>query len=222
MQVKRIHEYKRQLLNILYTIHRYLMIKDTPAAERKAKFVPRVVMIGGKAAPGYYTAKVIIELINRVSMHINGDEEIGDLLKVVFLPNYCVSAAQIIIPAAELSQHISTAGTEASGTSNMKFVMNGCLIIGTMDGANVEIAEEVGQENMFVFGMDVAKVQEEGAKMRGGFRDYVGSRLQRVFDTIRSGTFGGDTYAFQNLINNLTNGGDHYLVCHDFYSYKDA
>ena len=101
MQIKRIHEYKRQLLNILYTIHRYLQIKDTPAAERKQKFVPRVVMIGGKAAPGYYTAKVIIELINRVSMLVNQDAEVGDLLKVVFLPNYCVSAAQIIIPASE-------------------------------------------------------------------------------------------------------------------------
>jgi starch phosphorylase len=190
-------------MNILYSVHRYLKIKDTPVAERKAKFVPRVVMIGGKAAPAYYTAKVIIELINRVAMHINSDEEIGDLLKIVFLPNYCVSAAQIIIPAAELSQHISTAGTEASGTSNMKFMMNGCLIIGTMDGANVEIAEEVGEENMFVFGMDVAQVQEEGAKMRGGFRDYVGSRLSRVFDTIKSGTFGGDTNAFKNLLNTL-------------------
>jgi len=179
-------------------------------------------MIGGKAAPGYYTAKVIIELINRVAMHVNNDEDIGDLLKVVFLPNYCVSAAQIIIPAAELSQHISTAGTEASGTSNMKFVMNGCLIIGTMDGANVEIAEEVGEENMFVFGMNVDEVREAGAKMRSGFRDYVGSRLGRVYDTIKSGTFGGDTYAFQNMINNLTNGGDHYLVSHDFYSYLEA
>ena len=155
VQVKRIHEYKRQLMNIIYVIHRYLTILDTPPAERAAKFVPRVVMIGGKAAPGYYNAKVIIELINRVSMKINSDREIGDLLKVVFLPNYCVSSAQIIIPASELSQHISTAGTEASGTSNMKFVMNGCLIIGTMDGANVEIAEECGTENMFVFGKNV-------------------------------------------------------------------
>jgi glycogen phosphorylase len=153
-------------------------------------------MIGGKAAPGYYTAKVIIELINSVAKLINSDQDIGDLLKVVFLPNYCVSAAQIIIPAAELSQHISTAGTEASGTSNMKFVMNGCLIIGTMDGANVEICEEVGAENMFIFGMNVDEVQAEGAKMRGGFRDYVGQRLGRVFDTIRCGTFGGDVYAY--------------------------
>jgi starch phosphorylase len=209
-------------MNILHTVHRYLKIKDTPAAERKDKFVPRVVMIGGKAAPAYYTAKVIIELINRVAMHINTDEEIGDLLKVVFLPNYCVSAAQIIIPAAELSQHISTAGTEASGTSNMKFMMNGCLIIGTMDGANVEIAEEVGVENMFVFGMDVDQVHAEGAKMRGGFRDYVGGRLSRVFDTIKTGTFGGDTNAFKNLLNTLANGGDHYLVCHDFYTYMAA
>ena len=179
-------------------------------------------MIGGKAAPGYYTAKVIIELINRVSMKINSDSDVGDLLKLVFLPNYCVSAAQIIIPAAELSQHISTAGTEASGTSNMKFVMNGCLIIGTMDGANVEIAEEVGKENMFVFGMNVKQVNEELKKMREGFRNYVGSRLAKVFETIRTGTFGGDTHAFQNLINNLCNGGDQYLVCHDFYSYLDA
>lgn len=179
-------------------------------------------MIGGKAAPGYYTAKVIIELINSVAQKINSDPEIGDLLKVVFLPNYCVSAAQIIIPAAELSQHISTAGTEASGTSNMKFVMNGCLIIGTMDGANVEIAEEVGHDNMFVFGMNVEAVNNELQKMRGGYRGYVGSRLARVFETIKSGTFGGDTFAFQNLINSLCNGGDNYLVCHDFYSYLEA
>ena len=139
-------------MNILYVIHRYLSIKDLPAAQRAEMFPPRVVMIGGKAAPGYYTAKIIIELINAVSKVVNSDADIGDLLKVVFLPIYNVSSAQIIIPAAELSQHISTAGTEASGTSNMKFVMNGCLIIGTMDGANVEIAEEIDVSNMFIFG----------------------------------------------------------------------
>ena len=195
------------------------MIKDCPAHERHSKFVPRVVMIGGKAAPGYYTAKVIIELINKVSQKVNSDPDIGDLLKVVFLPNYCVSAAQKIIPGAELSQHISTAGTEASGTSNMKFIMNGCLIIGTMDGANVEIAEEVGTDNMFVFGMNVEEVHQEQEKMRKGFRGYVNKQLLRVFETIKSGTFGGDVGAFSNMINNLCNGGDHYLLCHDFNSY---
>merc|ERR1712060_114706 len=174
VQVKRIHEYKRQLMNILYVIHRYLTIKDTPKADREAKFVPRVIMIGGKAAPGYYTAKVIIELINAVSHIVNNDSDIGDLLKVVFLPNYNVSSAQIIIPASELSQHISTAGTEASGTSNMKFVMNGCLIIGTMDGANVKIAEEIGEENMFIFGLDIPGVNKAREEMYDdGRRDYV-------------------------------------------------
>lgn len=222
VQVKRIHEYKRQLLNIIYVVHRYLTIKDTPVGQRKDKFVPRVVMIGGKAAPGYYNAKVIIELVNRVGMIVNSDNDVGDLLKVVFLPNYCVSSAQTIIPAAELSQHISTAGTEASGTSNMKFVMNGCLIIGTMDGANVEISEECGTENMFIFGKNVQEVGEEKRKMHEGHRDYVGSRLKRVFDTIRSGMFGGDTGAFCNMIDSLVNGQDQYLVCHDFYSYVDA
>ena len=160
VMVKRMHEYKRQLLNILYIIYRYQQIKETPAHERKAKFVPRVVMVGGKAAPGYAAAKAVIKLINNVGQKVNNDPDIGDLLKVVFLPNYRVSAAEVIIPAAELSQHISTAGTEASGTSNMKFVMNGCLIIGTMDGANVEIAEEVGAHNMFIFGANVPEIEQ--------------------------------------------------------------
>ena len=223
IQVKRIHEYKRQLLNALFIVHRYLMIKDTPAGQRDAKFVPRVIMIGGKAAPGYYNAKVIIELINRIGAIVNADRDIGDLLKVVFLPNYNVSSAQIIIPASELSQHISTAGTEASGTSNMKFVMNGCLIIGTMDGANVEIAEEIGEKNMFIFGKNVEEVAQARHEMfELGKRDYVGSRLQRVYETIKSGTFGGNTQSFINLIDNLINGQDFYLVSHDFYSYLDA
>ena len=210
-------------MNILYVVHRYLTIKDTPAGSRASTFVPRAIMIGGKAAPGYYNAKVIIELINRVGSIVNSDPEIGDLLKVVFLPNYNVSSAQIIIPASELSQHISTAGTEASGTSNMKFVMNGCLIIGTMDGANVEIAEEISQDNMFIFGKNVAEVAQAKHEMYvEGRRDYVGSRLQRVYETIKSGTFGGNTQAFINLIDNLINGNDQYLVSHDFYSYLDA
>lgn len=195
-------------MNILYVIYRYLTIKETPVHERAAKFVPRVTMIGGKAAPGYYNAKVIIELISQVSRVINNDKEIGDLLKVIFLPNYNVSSAEIIIPAAELSQHISTAGTEASGTSNMKFVMNGGLIIGTMDGANVEISEECGLDNMFIFGKNVQEVGVEKQKMKDGFRDYVGSRLARVYNEIKSGRFGGSTDAFKGLIDNLCNGND--------------
>lgn len=136
IQVKRIHEYKRQFMNILYVIWRYLWIKDLSPEERKS-VVPRTVMFSGKAAPGYLNAKRIIKLINEVSYVVNNDNETKNYLKALFLPNYNVSNAEIIIPATELSQHISTAGTEASGTSNMKFVMNGSLIVGTMDGANV-------------------------------------------------------------------------------------
>lgn len=221
IQVKRIHEYKRQMMNILYVVHRYLQILDTPQHERSKKFVPRVVMIGGKAAPGYHNAKAIIKLITSVQDKVNADTTVGDLLKVVFLPNYNVSSAQIIIPAAELSQHISTAGTEASGTSNMKFVMNGGLIIGTMDGANVEICEEIGQENMFIFGEDVEGVSKIRHQIYEGKRGYVGGRLKRVFDTILSGFF-GDTQVIHPILEHLANGGDHYITCFDFYSYIDA
>ncbi len=156
VMVKRLHEYKRQLMNALWLAHRYLQIKEAKPDERK-KFVPRTSFIGGKAAPGYMIAKKIIKFIGCLSDTINNDTDVNDYLKVVFLPNYNVSNAEIIIPAAEVSQHISTAGTEASGTSNMKFVFNGSSIIGTLDGANVEIAQEVGEENLFIFG---AKIEE--------------------------------------------------------------
>ena len=221
IQVKRIHEYKRQLMNILYVILRYLTILDTPANQRKSKFVPRVICIGGKAAPGYHNAKAFIKLITSVSQKVNSDPAVNDLLKVIFLPNYNVSSAQIIIPAAEMSQHISTAGTEASGTSNMKFVMNGGLIIGTMDGANVEIAEEIGEKNMFIFGEDVAGVRRIQKQLMEGTRNYLGGRLKRVFDTIKSGFF-GDTSIVHPILDGLADGGDHYITCFDFYSYIDA
>mmetsp|Transcript_18479 Transcript_18479/g.31628 ORF Transcript_18479/g.31628 Transcript_18479/m.31628 type:complete len:247 (+) Transcript_18479:1939-2679(+) len=178
-------------------------------------------MIGGKAAPGYHNAKAIIKLITCVAEKINNDPQVGDLLKVIFLPNYNVSSAEIIIPAAELSQHISTAGTEASGTSNMKFVMNGGLIIGTLDGANVEICEEIKEENMFIFGEEVAGVNKIRKELYEGKTNYVGGRLQRVFDTIYSGFF-GDTEIIHPILGSLANGGDHYITCFDFYSYIDA
>lgn len=157
IQCKRLHEYKRQLLNIMSVVHRYNAIKAMNPTERAA-VVPRVVIFAGKAAPGYDMAKRVIKLIHAVADVVNRDMSIGNLLKVVFIPNYNVSLAEIIIPASDISQHISTAGTEASGTSNMKFVMNGGLIIGTMDGANIEICEETGEENHFIFGARLDQV----------------------------------------------------------------
>ncbi|GME95436.1 unnamed protein product [[Candida] boidinii] len=139
-------------MNIFGVIWRYLQIKATPASERASKWLPKVCIIGGKSAPGYYAAKKIIKLVNSVSEVINKDTDVGDLLKVVFIPDYNVSKAEIICPASDISEHISTAGTEASGTSNMKFVLNGGLIIGTVDGANVEITREIGEDNIFLFG----------------------------------------------------------------------
>ena len=146
-------------MNILHVIHRYLHIINCSEEEKK-KIVPRTVLIGGKAAPGYFTAKKVIKLINEVAKVVNHDKDVKNLLKVLFLPNYNVSNAEVIIPASDISEHISTAGTEASGTSNMKFSLNGGILLGTLDGANIEIREEIGEENMYIFGAKVHEIAD--------------------------------------------------------------
>ncbi|CAG8639974.1 16883_t:CDS:10, partial [Acaulospora morrowiae] len=219
IQVKRIHEYKRQFMNILGVIHRYNTLKKMSAKEA-SNVVPRVVIFGGKAAPGYYIAKLVIKLINSVADVVNKDHSIHDLLKVVFIPDYNVSVAEIIIPASDISQHISTAGTEASGTSNMKFVLNGGLILGTVDGANIEIHEEIGDENIFMFGNLADKVEDLRHAHR--YRNVpMDPTLQKVINDIESGQF-GDPRIFSPLINTLTIGKDYYLISDDFDSYLRA
>eukprot|EP00475_Leptophrys_vorax_P027910 TRINITY_DN3994_c0_g3_i1.p1 TRINITY_DN3994_c0_g3~~TRINITY_DN3994_c0_g3_i1.p1 ORF type:complete len:762 (-),score=82.95 TRINITY_DN3994_c0_g3_i1:198-2459(-) len=219
IQVKRIHEYKRQLLNVLSVIHRYDQIRRA-SNDEKRNMVPRVVLFGGKAAPGYELAKRIIKLIGAVGDRVNRDPAVGDLLKVVFMPDYNVSLAEVIIPASDLSQHISTAGTEASGTSNMKFALNGGLIIGTMDGANVEIAEEIGEENMFIFGVRAHEVPRLRRERPGYHPD---GRFINAVEMIRDGQFGWNDY-FAPLVQSLdgSTGGDFYLLANDFASYLDA
>ncbi|WP_017757956.1 glycogen/starch/alpha-glucan phosphorylase [Pseudacidovorax intermedius] len=217
VQVKRIHEYKRQLLNVLHVITRYHRILDDPHGHH----VPRVVIFAGKAASAYFTAKQVIRLINDVAAVINTDERVGKLLKVVFLPNYSVSLAEIIMPAADLSEQISTAGTEASGTGNMKFGINGALTIGTLDGANVEMKENVGDDNIFIFGNTTPQVAEIRAK---GYRPrdfYEGNaELKRTLDAIQSGAFSpGEPGRYQGLFDTLVNWGDHYLLLADYAAY---
>lgn len=219
MQVKRIHEYKRQLLNILHVITLYNRLKKNP----NAPFVARTVMIGGKAAPGYHTAKLIIKLFNNVGRTINNDPIIGKRLKVVFLENYRVTLAEKIIPAADLSEQISTAGTEASGTGNMKFQMNGALTIGTLDGANVEMAEEMGKDNIFIFGMTVDEVE---ALAKKGYhpREYYerNAELKQCIDEIASGFFSPeDPGLFRDLANSLLN-HDKYMLLADYEAYIAA
>ncbi|KAI9778992.1 MAG: Non-essential glycogen phosphorylase [Geoglossum umbratile] len=216
IQVKRIHEYKRQQLNIFGVIHRYLSIKAMTPEERK-KVVPRVSIFGGKAAPGYWMAKTIIHLINCVGDVVNKDKDIGDLLKVIFLEDYNVSKAEIICPASDISEHISTAGTEASGTSNMKFVLNGGLIIGTCDGANIEITRETGENNIFLFGNLSEDVEDHRHNHSYGKHE-LDSDLRRVFDEIEKGTF-GPLSGFSALIEAVTKHSDYYLVSDDFRSY---
>eukprot|EP00274_Cyanoptyche_gloeocystis_P008552 CAMPEP_0196651646 /NCGR_PEP_ID=MMETSP1086-20130531/682_1 /TAXON_ID=77921 /ORGANISM="Cyanoptyche gloeocystis , Strain SAG4.97" /LENGTH=432 /DNA_ID=CAMNT_0041981751 /DNA_START=69 /DNA_END=1367 /DNA_ORIENTATION=+ len=219
VQVKRIHEYKRQLLNILQVIHRYNRIKRASPQDR-SRMQPRVCIFGGKAAPGYWAAKMIIRLITGVGKVVNDDKDVGDLLKVVFLANYNVSLAEVIIPANDISEHISTAGTEASGTSNMKFVLNGGLIVGTMDGANIEIREEVGDRNIFIFGCLTPEVEGLRHKMRFD-RPKLDPRMDEVLTQISAGKY-GPADKFQFLVDNLRNGGDTYLLGHDFPSYVAA
>jgi len=215
VQIKRIHEYKRQLLNVLHVVTLYNRIRSGEQG-----MTPRTVIFGGKAAPGYAMAKQIIRLINDVAAIVNEDVVVGDRLKVVFYPNYEVSAAEILFPGSDLSEQISTAGTEASGTGNMKMALNGALTIGTLDGANVEIKEEVGDENIFIFGLTTPQVAELKAN---GYnpRDYYNgnAELKQVLDMIATGYFSVEEPGrYQNIVDNLLN-NDQYLLLADYASY---
>jgi starch phosphorylase len=219
-QVKRIHEYKRQLLNILHAITIYNRIKANP----NGNFVPRTIIIGGKAAPGYDTAKKIINLFCRVAKVVNTDPIVADKLKMVFLENYRVSLAEKVIPAIELSEQISTAGTEASGTGNMKFMLNGSLTVGTLDGANVKMLEELtNKEDMFIFGLkvdDVNRIRQEGYNPYSYYQS--NAELRQACDQIRDGYFNPENPGlFQPIYNNLVN-HDFYLLCADYEAYIAA
>ncbi|MFZ1545969.1 MAG: glycogen/starch/alpha-glucan phosphorylase [Candidatus Nitrotoga sp.] len=220
IQIKRIHEYKRQLLNVLHVITLYNRIRSGSHSD----IVPRTVIIAGKAAPGYAMAKRIIRLINDIAEVVNNDQQVGGKLKLVFYPNYDVSNAERIVPAADLSEQISTAGTEASGTGNMKLALNGALTIGTLDGANVEIREEVGAENFFLFGMTTDEVE---ALARQGYDPqsyyYSNVELKNTLDMIASGYFCPDEpKRYQKVVDALLKHGDHYMLLADYASYVDC
>jgi len=220
VQIKRIHEYKRQLLNVLQVIARYHRI----LAEPDRDWIPRTVIFGGKAASAYFMAKLIIELINSVAAVINADTRTRGRLKMVFVPNYGVSVASLIIPAADLSEQISTAGTEASGTGNMKLALNGALTIGTDDGANIEIREAVGDENIFVFGLrtpEVKRLRETGYRPRDLYN--TDPALKQAIDSIASGLFSpGHPERFLPIVHSLLDHGDHYMLLADFAAYVAA
>ena len=217
--VKRIHEYKRQHLNVLHILTLYLRLKRDPRADVPA----RTFIFGGKAAPGYFLAKRIIKLITATGDVVNNDPAVRDRLKVVFFPDFNVTNANFIYPAANLSEQISTAGKEASGTGNMKFSLNGALTIGTLDGANVEIREEVGAENFFLFGLtaaEVAEVKARGYRPRDHYEQ--NEMLREVIDFIGSGALGnGDAELFRPIIENLLD-HDPFLLLADYQAYIDA
>ncbi len=219
VQVKRFHEYKRQLLNVFHVITLYNRIKDNP----KMEMVPRTIIFGGKAAPAYLQAKLIIKLINAVADVVNNDPDVGDKMKVIFLKNYSVSLAERIIPATDLSEQISTAGFEASGTGNMKFALNGALTIGTMDGANVEMREEVGKENIFIFGLLAEEVTALKASKYDP-REYYESNpeIKRIVDMISNNFFNpNEPGIFTEIVNGLLD-VDYYCLFADYQSYVDA
>lgn len=224
IQVKRLHEYKRQLLNVLHIIGLYNRLKMNPGLD----MVPRTFIFGAKAAAGYHRAKLIIKLINSVADVINKDESINGKIKVVFLENYCVSLAERLIPAADVSEQISTAGKEASGTGNMKFMLNGAITIGTMDGANVEIFEEVGEDNIFIFGMSAEEVQEKNNGLYDPWSVYnMNQEVRMAMTALIDGTFDKDTELFRELYEALLNGyrgsrADEYFVLEDYADYDRA
>ena len=219
IQIKRIHEYKRQLLNIIEAVALYDQIRSHPELD----WVPRVKLFAGKAAPSYHNAKLIIKLANDVAKVINNDPAVRGLLKVVFVPNYNVSLAEIMVPAADLSEQISTAGMEASGTGNMKFALNGALTIGTLDGANVEMRDHVGEENIVIFGMtaeEVANVRAEGHNPRAIIEQ--SRELSQALAAISSGVFSpDDRNRFTGLVDGIYN-HDWFMVAADFDAYSKA
>lgn len=216
VQVKRIHEYKRQLLNIMHVIHLY----DRISRGDIQGLQPRCVLIGGKAAPGYFLAKLMIKLANNVAAVVNSDPHIAKLLQIVFLPNYCVSAMEVIAPAADLSEQISTAGKEASGTGNMKFMMNGALTIGTYDGANIEILDAVGAENFFLFGLKVEDIPSYRAANTPNQIIAADTDLARVMQLLECGHFSlFEPSLFDPIVNSIRNPQDPWMVAADFRSY---
>lgn len=220
VQIKRLHGYKRQLLNVFHIIYLYNQLKENPELD----IVPRTFFFGAKAAPSYYLAKNIIKLITSVAQVVNNDAAIRNKIKVVFLENYGVSIAELIIPAGDVSEQISTASKEASGTGNMKFMMNGAITLATLDGANVEIYDEVGDDNMVIFGLTSSEVMDLEKNRSYNFREYLDSNpiLQRVIGQLKDGTFSQNHDEFKDVLNHIFGEGDPYFVLKDFSAYVKA